>query len=306
MTLTEMRAVITTKGLTHRYGRLTALDNVDLAIPEGSVYALLGPNGSGKSTLLQTLMGLRHPTAGEIDVLGKSVRALTVSDRAQIGYMADGLRLPDWMTLRQLEAYVAPLYDTWDNALADDLRDRFGLDAGRKIKTLSRGERMKAALLVSLVPRPRLILLDEPFNGIDVITKDELVRGLLESSGSEGWTVVIASHDLAELESLADWVGFLDRGKLTLSESMETLRERFKRVEVVTPPAEKQPFSEDWLSVERSGQRISFVTRGASEAELRSSLPAPAEVEVRTATLREIFIALTDRKVSKRAKELTK
>src|SRR5687768_16966992 len=161
MNVTDVRAVITTKGLSHRYGQLTALDKVDLAIPEGSVYALLGPNGSGKSTLLQILMGLLHPSAGEINVLGKNVRSLTVGDRAQMGYMADGLRLPDWMTLRQLEAYVAPLYDTWDSALADDLRDRFSLDSARKIKTLSRGERMKAALLVSLAPRPLLILLDE-------------------------------------------------------------------------------------------------------------------------------------------------
>src|SRR5690606_14549656 len=117
--------------------------------------ALLGPNGAGKTTLLQILAGLRRPAAGWARVLGKDVTALGVGDRQAIGYVAEGLRLPGWMTLRQLEAYLAPLYPEWDRSLADELRRRFRLDPDRRIRTFSRGEHMKAALLCALAPRPR-------------------------------------------------------------------------------------------------------------------------------------------------------
>ena len=291
-------AVICTTAVTHRYGNVPALDQVNLSVPRGAVYALLGPNGSGKSTLLQIVVGLLNPSAGMVSILGKDVRSLTAVDRSRIGYMADGMRLPSWMTLGQLEAFVSPLYETWDGELADDLRDRFNLNPERKIKTLSRGEYVKAALLCTLAPRPELIILDEPFNGIDVVTKDDLVRGLLESSGREGWTVVVASHDISELELLVDWVGFLDRGRLTFSDSMENIREQFKRVEVIGPAPDTR--DEDWLSVEQAGNRMTFVTQAWSEAELRSTLPAPADVSVRAATLREVFVALAGKTRSQR------
>lgn len=292
-------AIVETHGLTHRYGRVHALVDMDLEVPEGALYALLGANGAGKSTLLQILMGLRRATAGRASVLGRDVTRLTTEDRGRITYVAEGQALPAWMTLEQLEAYLAPLYPAWDRALADELRRRFRLDARRKIGTLSRGERMKAALLCALAPRPRLLLLDEPFTGMDVLVKDELVHGLLESAGEEGWTILVCSHDINELEMLADWVGFLDRGRLTLSEPMEALRERLQRVEVVTangamPLPPRLPA--EWLGVERSGPRISFLLSGAGSpaggAELRGWFPEAARIDVRAASLREIFVAL--------------
>jgi ABC-2 type transport system ATP-binding protein len=220
-------AVVEVRDLTYRYGSHPALRNVSLDVPEGAIYALLGPNGSGKTTLLQILMGLRRAQSGQVSILGRDVRTIRASDRASIGYIAEGQALPRWMRLEELEAYLAPLYPTWDPSLAASLRDRFELDPSRKIKTLSRGEHMKAALLCALAPRPRLLLMDEPFTGMDVIVKDELVRGLLETSGSEGWTVLVCSHDLEELNLLADRVGFINAGEMVLSESMDEMRTRF-------------------------------------------------------------------------------
>lgn len=292
-------AVVEARGLTHRYGEVSALRDVDLRVPEGALYALLGPNGAGKTTLLQILLGLRRPTAGRVSLLGKDLSQLTIRDRAAIAYVAEGQPLPGWMTLARLEAYLAPLYPAWDHALADDLRRRFRLDPRRKIRTLSRGERMKAALLCALAPRPKLLLLDEPFTGMDALVKDELVRGLLESAGAEGWTVLVCSHDIGEMEALADWVGFLDGGRLRLSEPMEVLRDRFRRVEVVSrdgagPLPARLPA--EWLSVERSGPRVSFFLSDAGEgtdvADLRRWFPEPARIDVRAASLREIFVAL--------------
>jgi ABC-2 type transport system ATP-binding protein len=294
--------IVETFGLTHEFGKLAALRNVNLTVPEGALYALLGPNGAGKTTLLQILMGMRRPTRGRAAVLGKDVTHLTAGDRSAIGYVAEGQPLPGWMTLQQLEAYLAPLYPHWDRELANELRHRFRLDSRRKLGMLSRGQRMKAALLCALAPRPRLLILDEPFTGMDALVKDELVQGLLESSGSEGWSILVCSHDIGELEMLADWVGFLDDGRLMLSEPMESLRTRLKRVEVMTGngsasvPGELPP---EWLSVERSGARVSLLVsdesgliRGES---LRRWFPEPARIDVRAASLREIFVALAKR-----------
>ena len=291
--------IVEARGITHRYGRRNALLGVDLEVPEGALYALLGPNGAGKTTLLQILMGIRRPTSGSVTLFGKDASRLTVEERGAVAYVAEGQRLPGWMRLRELEAYLAPLYCGWDPGLAADLRRRFGLDADQKIRTLSRGQQMKAAVLCALAPRPRLLLLDEPFTGMDVLVKDELVRGLLASAGEEGCTIVISSHDIGELEPVADWVGFLDRGRLTLSRPMDTLREQLKRVDVVTRSnavALPAALPSEWLSVERSGPRISFLLSGADGPgggdDLRRWFPEPARIEVREASLREIFVAL--------------
>jgi ABC-2 type transport system ATP-binding protein len=215
--------------LSYSYGRARALDNVTLSVPEGAFYALLGPNGSGKTTLLQILTGLRRARHGFARILGTDVHKLTPHDRTKIGYIAEGQALPGWMRLSQLESYLAPLYDTWDHTLARELRERFDLDPAKRIRELSRGQQMKAAVLCALAPRPRLLVMDEPFTGMDVVVKDDLVRGLLETADSGGWTVVVSSHDIGELELLADWVGFLDRGTLRVSEPLEQLRARFER-----------------------------------------------------------------------------
>jgi len=292
--------VVEVSDVTYKYGRVSALRDVTFAVPEGALYALLGPNGSGKTTLLQILMGLRRPHSGRASVLGVDTTALTPLIKSTIGYVAEGQMLPSGMRIGEIEAYLAPLYDTWDVALANDLRERFELDPTRKVDALSRGQQVKASLLFALAPRPRLLVMDEPFTGMDALVKDELVRGLLESADSEGWTVLICSHDIGELELLADWVGFLDRGAMRVSEPMDVVRERFKRVEVMMSP-ESTPRANldlppDWLSVERSGQRLSFVTSEAADAPIErlvaTRLGAVSHVEVRDATLREVFVAL--------------
>lgn len=293
-----MSAVIEASHLTYRYGRTTALDDLSLAVPEGALYALLGPNGSGKTTLLQIVMGLRRQGGGQLRVFGTDRGRLTREQRSRIGYIAEGQRLPEWMKLEDLERYLAPLYPAWDAALASDLRQRFELDPRQRIGAMSRGGQMKAALLCALAPRPKLLVMDEPFTGMDVLVKDELVHGLLETAGQEGWSVVLCSHDIGELELLADWVGFLDHGKVTLSESVESLRSRFKRVEARMQDegaAKTLRAAADWMSVERAGTRVSFITAHGdveSEDRLRSLLPHAEEVEVREASLRELFIAL--------------
>jgi ABC-2 type transport system ATP-binding protein len=298
--------VVDVSDVTYKYGRVTALRDVSFSVPEGALYALLGPNGSGKTTLLQILMGLRRPRSGRASILGSETTALTPLIKSTIGYVAEGQMLPSGMRIREIESYLAPLYDTWDAALANELRERFQLDPARKVDALSRGEQMKASLLFALAPRPRLLVMDEPFTGIDALVKDELVRGLLDSADSEGWTVLVCSHDIGEMELLADWVGFLDRGTMRVSEPMDAIRERFKHVAVTMSPESTPPAGSDlpadWLSVERSGQRLTFVTSEAHDTPIEhrvtTRLGAVSHVDVRNATLREVFVALAKQRAS--------
>lgn len=289
---------ITTHALTYRYGRTRALDNFSLDVPEGVVYALLGPNGSGKTTLLQILAGMRLADTGTASVRGTDVRRFTARDRAALGYVAEGQELPGWMRLEQLEAFLAPLYPTWDVALARSLRERFGLDPKKRIAAFSRGQRMKAALLCALAPRPKVLLMDEPFTGMDVVVKDELVRGLLDTSGSEGWTVLLCSHDIVEVEPLADWVGYLRNGALLMSEPIDTMRERFRRVEIVCAagvPDKLIPAGA--LRVERAGGRAEFYVTSRDDAARVSAFVsahgADARATLHEVSLREVFVALS-------------
>ena len=291
--------ILETRGLGHRFGRNWALRDVDLEIPEGSLYALLGPNGAGKTTLLKILMGLLRPTEGEAWLNGKPIQRLSLTERGRIGYVADGQELPGWMTLDRLESYLAPLYPAWDFKLADHLRNAFRLPARRKIRTLSRGEQMKVALMVTLAPRPEILVMDEPFTGMDALVKDEIVQGLLELAQDGKWTVLVCSHDIGELENLADQVGFLDRGRLILSEPLDLLRERFRKVEVTLSSGsyiEVEALPPTWLSPERAGRRVAFIScehgRGGWEEDVRSNLPGAEAVRVSPASLREVFVAL--------------
>ena len=294
-------SVIDVNGLTYRYGTTVALQGVDLRIEAGELHALVGPNGSGKTTLLQILAGLRRARTGRASVLGRDVSSLGVADRQRLTYVAEGQRLPGWMRLEQLEAYLAPLYPTWDHALARDLRSRFDLDPRRTLQAMSRGQQMKAALLCALAPRPRLVLMDEPFTGMDAAVKDDLVRGLLDSAGTEGWTVLLCSHDIGELEMFTDHVSVLVDGRIALSTSMDAMRERFKRVEVLLAGSERrlQEQDADWISVERGGPLLTLLVSHHDgfplEVGLRGRFPDAVRIDVRDATLREVFIALTRR-----------
>lgn len=291
------------RDLRFSYGRHPALNGATFSVPAGATYALLGPNGAGKTTLLHVLMGLRRAKGGSATVLGRDSRRLTAVDRQDITYVAEGQQLPGWMRLKELEDWLAPLYPRWDAVLAKDLRERFSLEPDRKIGTFSRGEQMKAAMLCAMAPRPKLIVMDEPFTGMDPLVKDEIVRGMLSTPPEEGRTVLISSHDIVELEMLADWIGFIDRGVVKVSEPAEQLRKRYRRVEVIIDESFELPAQRpaDWHGLERAGRRVTFLTSGeqdAREDRLRAVFPGASRIEVDSASLREVFLVLAKHQVA--------
>ena len=170
-------APIETRQLTCRFGKHTALAPLDFTIPRGSVYALVGHNGAGKTTLMKLLLNMIRPTSGSASVLGVPSTQLTSSIFTRVGYVAEGQEMPGWMTVRSFMNYLRPFYPTWNEGTL--LRD-LDLPGDRHIRDLSRGMRMKVALASVLAFQPELILMDEPFSGLDPLVRDELTRALLE------------------------------------------------------------------------------------------------------------------------------
>ena len=206
--------------------------------------------------------------------------------------------MPEWMTVAELIAYCRPMYPTWDVAFCEKLLKQFDLPLDRKLKSLSRGMKVKAALLTSLAYRPRLLVLDEPFSGLDPLVRDEFIRGVLELSEEGNWSVFISSHDIDEVERLADWVGIINNGRLHLAESAASLQARFRRIECVVAETTRLPASPpaSWLVPETAGHSVRFVESQyqpeASEAQIRTVLPGASQISASPMSLREVFLAL--------------
>lgn len=286
--------IIETENLTRRYGRHEAVRDLTLAVPRGSVCALLGANGAGKSTTIKLLMDLERPTRGTARVLGVDSQKLCETERRQIGYVAESQQLPLWMTVRQLLDYCRPFYPAWDRALEKKLLGEFALPENRKLSQLSRGMLMKAALLSSLAYRPKLLVLDEPFSGLDPLVRQEFVRGLLEVSAAEEWTVLVSSHEIEEVERLCDRVILLETGTKRVDETTESLLARFRRVEVTGASAQAVE-AKEVLELEQAGALTRFVVSDfagdLSERGWQENFPG-AQVTARAMTLKEIFVVL--------------
>jgi ABC-2 type transport system ATP-binding protein len=292
-----MTTAIDTTALTRRFGRLEAVNGLTLQVPAGSVFALIGPNGAGKTTTIKLLMNLVRPSGGRATVLGTDSRRLGVGDFERIGYVSENQQLPDWMTPGELLDYCRPLYPTWDDALRQKLQRELDLTSDAPLRKLSRGMRMKAALLASLAYRPELVVLDEPFTGLDPLVRDELIRALLELPDDTPRTVFISSHDIDEVERLADWIGFLSNGRLLFAEPVSSLLARFQLVEVIASSGDAPdlPPVGDWWLQGRAGRTLRFVDtrsdRPDAPSRVASAFPG-SEIRESPMALREIFVAL--------------
>jgi len=287
--------MIGTRELTKTFRRVRALDNLNIDIPDGSAFALVGPNGAGKSTLIKTLLNIWQPSSGTAEVLGIDSRRIGPEQLQQIGYVSEGQQIPEWMTVGAFVAYCRGFYERWDDTLAAELLHRFDLPPGRKLSHLSRGMRMKAALATSLSYRPKLVILDEPFSGLDVLVRDELIDSILERAAEA--TVLLASHDLGEIENFATHIAYIDRGKLWFTDEMDQVRRRFREVEVTLDAPVELPrdWPAEWLQPEQSNVVVRFTDTSwspATEQRVRTLMTGVRTVTTRDLPLRSVFVAL--------------
>jgi len=282
--------------LSKSFSGVRAVDHLNLDIPAGAIYGLVGPNGAGKTTAIKTMMNIIQPDAGSAAILGCDSRLLGPKQFARIGYVSENQQMPDWMTIDYLMGYLKPFYPAWDDARADELLRHFDLPRNRKLKHLSRGMWMKASLASSLAYRPALLVLDEPFSGLDPLVRDELIECLLERAPET--TIFLSSHDLAEIESFSSHVGYLHQGRLLFSEEMTTLSNRFREVTITLAGPSPLPANlpAAWLEPQTADCVLRFVQSDFSDErsprEMAERFPAARDIGFEPISLRQIFLAI--------------
>jgi ABC-2 type transport system ATP-binding protein len=287
---------IETADLTRRFRRLDAVQGLTLQVPTGSTFALIGPNGAGKTTTIKLLLNLLRPTRGSAALLGVDSRRLGTATLRRIGYVSENQQLPEHLTTAGLLEYCRPFYPTWDDELARRLQAILSVPTKSRLSTQSRGTRMKAAVLSALAYRPELLILDEPFSGLDPLVRDELVNALLELANERSWTVFISSHDIEEVERLSDWVGFLQDGRLVFAEQVSSLLQRFRLVEVIGHDQGAPTVTEStWILQGTAGRTLRFIDTNHAgpdrERHIRRAY-GDAEIRVSPLSLREIFVTM--------------
>ncbi|MDO9477989.1 MAG: ABC transporter ATP-binding protein, partial [Pseudohongiella sp.] len=213
--------IIETSHLSKRYGKVDVVRDLSLCVPEGAAFALVGTNGAGKTSTMRMLLNIIRPDSGTATVLGRDSRSLQPSDFQQIGYVSESQVLPERLTIAQYFDFLRALYPGWDKGLEKTLRRDMDLPPDRALNKLSHGMRMKTVLVAGLAFRPKLLILDEPLSGMDTLTRDEVVEGLLEQADET--TILISSHELAEIEFFTSHIAFMDKGHLHFQESIESL-----------------------------------------------------------------------------------
>lgn len=285
---------IETTNLTRRYGRVEAVSGLNLKVSRHLITGFLGRNGAGKSTTIRMLLGMTHPSEGSGTVLGRRIDNAGESReiRRRVAYVGEDKELYGYMTVEQMIRFTSSFYPDWRPEAARQLQNRFELPARRKAKDLSKGMRTKLALLLALSRRPELLILDEPSDGLDPVSIEDLLQLLVAAAG-EGTTVFFSSHQIAEVERVADRVCMIDHGKLVADLSLDELRQDYRRI---TLGFTKQPTERDFdihgiQQIQTSGrQMIILADRNADAIVERARSLEAVSVDVAPVTLREVFL----------------
>lgn len=285
---------VETHELTKRYGKASVVDQLNLRVPKQQITAFLGRNGAGKSTTIKMLLGITSVTSGAGSVLGKAIRdpSQNCELRLDVAYVAEDKQLYSYMTVEQHIRFTRSFYADWQADLEARLLKQFGLPSRQKIKSLSKGMRTKLALLLALSRRPRLLILDEPSEGLDPVSIEELLHEIV-STVANGVTVFFSSHQIGEVERIADRVCIIDHGKLLLDASLDEMRREYRRITLSfdASPPDIHPSLPGIKLVRTNGRQMTLLARENADAvaELARDLH-PSSVEVTPVDLREVFL----------------
>jgi ABC-2 type transport system ATP-binding protein len=287
--------VIETIDLRKRFGGVEALRGLDLRVPPGSICGFLGRNGAGKTTTIKVLLGITKPSAGSATVFGLpcSVAESSAAIRRRTGFVSEDKGLYDSMTVDEMIRFTASFFPTWRRDLEDQYRRRFPLAPSARVKALSRGGRTQLALLLALCRGADLLVLDEPTSGLDPAMVEQVLQALVAHVGREETTVFFSSHQIVEVEQIADRVAIIEQGRTVLAGALDDLREAYCRVQLVFDrEAPDVAFRAPGVQrVRRQGRVLTVLASGGAESVVADARALhPTSIDVFPVTLKEIFL----------------
>ncbi len=289
------RTIIETAELRKTYDGVEALRGLDLQVPAGSICGFLGRNGAGKTTTMKILLGMTRPTSGHARVFDLPADSpdASLEIRRRSAFVSEENDLYRYMTVEEIIRFTAAFFPRWRDDLEQRYLRKFELPPGRKIKRLSRGTRTKLALLLSLCRGAELLILDEPTCGLDPAMAEEVLQALVSHAGSEGMTVFFSSHQIGDIDQIADRVVIIDRGRAVTAGALDDLRESFRRIQLVFDgDAPEATFRAPGVErIVRKGRVLTVLSSAGSDAIVEEARALnPRSVEVAPVTLKEIFL----------------
>lgn len=287
--------ILETSQLCKSFKSKEALRGLDLRVPAGSIFGFLGRNGAGKTTTIKTLLGLLRSDRGSARVFGIPVTDAdsAVGIRRRIGFVAEDKDLYPYMTVKQIVRYTRSFFPQWRDDLAQRYMQMFDLPPERKIADLSKGMRSKLMLLLAISHGAELLILDEPTDGLDPAAAEDVLRELVSIAASSRVTIFFSSHQLTEVEQIADHVGIIDRGRMIVSGSLDDMKLRYRRLQVVFADSAELPthWADGAAAVRQEGRMVSILASHNADGivEQAESIPGTT-VERFPVTLKEIFL----------------
>lgn len=268
------------------------LDNVSLAVEEGSVMGFVGPNGAGKSTTLRIIMGLIGQDSGLVSVLGHSMPEQQVAAKREIGFISEDMRLYDSETIGYHMGFIKSIFNTWDDDYAAKLLKQFDLVKEQKIKGLSHGQRVKATLLLVLARRPKLLIFDEPTTGLDPVARHDVLNEMMKSLEDESKSILFSSHNTLDVEQISDSITFIYDGKIIDSRDKESFLDSWRRIRMEVDDQFKVPDLPSIKELKHSGH-LAAMTVSDFNNDMQQQLESAGHIVqgVERLTLEEIFLA---------------
>ena len=290
---------LSTHRLTKHYGQKRVVDSLDLRVPKGSVYGFLGRNGAGKSTTIKMLMGMVQPDSGWAELLGERSDRLGPETRRRVCYLAEGHPLYGWMRIGEAVKFTRSFYPTWNDELCEQILAHFELSRRQRVRSLSRGQLAQVSLALGVAPDPEVLVLDDPTLGLDTVVRRDFLESLIQIIQREGRTILFSSHNLGDVERVADRIGVMDGGVLRVDCPTETFRESVKKLVLefhgAAPDAgEALADCPRLVSAWAVGSTLEVVLVGYDDAQ-RAAVEAlePRSIDAVDLNLEEVFIEYT-------------
>lgn len=296
-----MSEILRIHNLSKSFGAKTVLKDFSMTLDKGKVYGLLGVNGAGKTTLIRMIMGVIPKDSGEVIYKESKLKYNDTTYKREIGFITEESVFFNWMTAQELLEFNSAFYSTWSSTKVDEYLDRFSLPKKTKIKNMSRGMKLKLGLIVALASEPEVLILDDPTSGLDVPTRHDFLKGVLQEILEGGTTILFASHMVHELEGIIDHLGILHGGCLILEDEFQRVKSSIKKVRMVFHGSIPEKVKHDGILTQKSQNNQVEVVVYPWDVSVEKDLEAlnPSEVEVESMNLEEIFISFVSREVEK-------